>query len=165
MKLPEAVKTPGRFSLLLSRAGDEESSVLYAADVKLLPEGKRLNETNADHAQVFSLPEGGGRIPLKAKQLKTNGQIYHFAQKAFALGRLSLIERAFTAVVILRDVYEEYRGEKEYMAVRYEGCALIPTGNGAWELLLRAPGTLGTLIGNEYVDLDDCFEEGWPYDE
>ena len=165
MRLPKAEKTPGRYSVLLMRTGDETSSVLYIPNAKLKPCGKPEAAINAEGGQLLALPEGGARFVIGAWELKRARALYDFAHRAFALGRLNLLESAFTTAVILRDVWEDVDGLREYMAVKYTGCALMPLGGNKWELHLRAPGTLGTVSGENYIDLDECFEEGWPRDD
>ena len=158
MKLPEAVKLPGHFSLLLSLTEDETSSVCLIPNAKLMPVGKTENRPDADGRQLFSLPEGGGSVELSARELQKAEGLYRFIHQSFAAGKLSLLEDAFTALVLARDVYEDVDGERTFMAVRYERCALVPLGKNRWQLLLRAPGTPGRIQEGTFENMD-CFEE------
>ena len=163
MRLPRAKKRRGRYSALIWRTGDEASSACFIPNAKLLPTDGADRQTDIDGAQRISLPDGGGRLMLRDSELKQNRALHAFAHRAFAQGRLSLLEDAFTALIVANDVFEGSESARETLAVKYVGCALLPRDKNRWELYLPSPGRPGALAGEGCTDSDARFEEGWSY--
>ena len=164
MKLPTAIKARGRFSLALFLAGDEESSACFLPDVRPFCENGALRESDLDGADRQFNPDGGVSVLFSMRQLESAPRIGAFIGRRLAEGKASALSGAFDAVLIVNDVFEVEDGVRHTLAVRYASCSVTLLKDGRLKLSLIAPGVPGTLFGDRYEEIDDCFEGGWLYD-